>query len=178
MDTVDEALAQADWADTFRRLSLYAKRRLGVSMPFQEAEDIAAEAIRQVFDPAYRAWTPQRETLLWHLQSNVNGLIANRRRKKSLTHEQLHDDLSSSYASPDELAVTPTLEQELSRLSGYAQEIGDKLASSVIALALAGTVSPKEVALVLGVPAQKVYDARQRLKRYGAELRRMDGEHI
>lgn len=172
---LDDALEQVDWASTLRRLTLYAKRRLGTEVTIEEAEDIAAEAVRQMLDPTYRGWDPQREQLLWHLQSNVNGLISNRRRKKALSEERLHDfsakpDVGMSPA-PDPL---PSI--SLADLARHATALGDHLAAAVVAAAIQGSSSPKEVALSLGVPAQKVYDARQRLKRYAVALQRDDGD--
>ncbi|MFT3693985.1 MAG: hypothetical protein QM831_12650 [Kofleriaceae bacterium] len=174
MDDFADALARADWGNVSRRLTLYAKRRMGAAT-MTEAEDVAAEAIRQVLDPMYRAWDPQRETLLWHLQSNVNGIVANRSRKKSRTQERLHD----FQERPDVLGPTVAVDDEpddsLLTLHAYAEDRGDQLACDIITQALQGVVSPKEVALSLGVPPQKVYDARQRLKRYGLALRGHQG---
>ena len=73
-----------DWADIFGRLVLFAFRRRqlrGVPGSLADAEDLAAEAIRRLFDLNYAPWDPAREPdLLRHLGSTVNGLLSNEMR--------------------------------------------------------------------------------------------------
>jgi len=64
--------------DILKRLTAYTHRCLGRGGRIQDAEDIAMQAITRVMDPEYRDWDPAEGPLLWHLQSEVNGISGSR----------------------------------------------------------------------------------------------------
>lgn len=172
----DEEIQRHDWNDVSRRLTAYARWRLGWNANIADAEEIAQEALRIVLDPDFREFDPAKEDMMWHLQSNVNGIINNRRVKKALANEQLHDFTRESSddrfqkASPGVKRVQDHRLLEI--LHDHAEALGDVHAQCVVMSALSGDFDDAETAKKLGVPKQKVYDARQRLKRYLAAILR------
>jgi len=169
----DDPFSKQDWKQIIKRLTAYAKRRLGRKATIQEAEDIASEAIRQVLDPDYRDWDPAKEELIWHLQSNVNGIINNRRRTKSLAMEQIRDfgsEASQGLTARDsrhECNEKHDASALLERVRACAAQKGDEVAEQVILLAAIDAVfDVKDVAVKLNVSVGKVYEARRRLKEY------------
>jgi len=174
----DQEIERHDWDDVSRRLTAYARWRLGWNANIADAEEIAQEAIRIVLDPAFREYDPAKEDLMWHLQSNVNGIINNRREKKALSNERLRDfgaetsDERLQRANPD---VKRSQDRRiLEILHDYAEARGDQHAQAVVMDSLSGDFDDTETAAKLMVPVQKIYDARQRLKRYLAAILRED----
>lgn len=178
MAIADEEIERHDWDDVSRRLTAYARWRLGWNANIADAVEIAQEAIRIVLDPEFREFDPAKEDLMWHLQSNVNGIINNRRKKKALANEKVRDlhvetsDERFQRANPD---VKRSQERRiLEILHDYAEARGDEHAQAVVMDALSGDFDDAETASKLKVPVQKIYDARQRLKRYLAAILRQD----
>lgn len=170
----DDEIERHDWNDVSRRLTDFARWRLGWDANIADAEEIAQEAIRIVLDPDFREYNPAEEDLMWHLQSNVNGLINNRRKKKALAKEQLRDlqpETSDERFHQDNPGVKRVKERAvLEVLHDFAEARGDEHAQTVVMDALSGDFDDAETAAKLNVPVQKVYDARQRLKRYLAAI--------
>ena len=166
----EDEIERHDWHLLSRRLTDYARWMLGWNATAADAEEIAQQAITTVLDPGYRAWDPAREDLMWHLQSNVNGIISNRRTKKSLSMERLRDlqpetsDERFRQANPDVQRIEDR--NVLEALHDHAAACGDDVAQHVVMDALSGDFDAGRLAERLKVPVQKVYDARQRLKRY------------
>lgn len=167
---LDDALETQDWKKIIKRLTAYAKRKLGRNGKIQDAEEIASEAIRQVLDPEYRDWKPEECDLLWHLQSNVNGILSNRWRTKSKTEERLRDFKKETsderFHADDNTVARIANAQALDKALDLAIAANDELAQAVIMEANEGLLEPQEVATKLGVAVGKVYEARRRLKAY------------
>jgi DNA-directed RNA polymerase specialized sigma24 family protein len=164
---LEDSLEKQDWKEIVRRLTLYAKGRLGRGSSIHDAEEIAQEAIRIVLDPEYRQWDPETD-LLYHLQSNVNGLISNRWKTKSRSQERLRD-FTVEQGIPDPSAgVVDRIEasETLEKLLEHAISVGDELCQKIILEAVDGIVAPQEVAAKLGVKVGQVYEARRKLKKY------------
>jgi DNA-directed RNA polymerase specialized sigma24 family protein len=172
----EDEIERHDWNDVSRRLTDYARWRLGWNANIADAEEIAQEAIRIVLDPDFREFNPAEEDLMWHLQSNVNGIINNRRKKKALAKEQLHDlqpETSDERFHQKNPGVTRVQQRAvLEVLHDYAEARGDEQAQTVVMDALSGDFDDAETATKLNVPVQKIYDTRQRLKRYLAAILR------
>lgn len=172
----EDEIERHDWNDVSRRLTDYARWRLGWNANISDAEEIAQEAIRIVLDPDFREFNPAEEDLMWHLQSNVNGIINNRRKKKALAKEQLHDlqtETSDERFHQKNPGVTRVQQRAvLEILHDYAEARGDEQAQTVVMDALSGDFDDAETANKLNVPVQKIYDTRQRLKRYIAAILR------
>lgn len=172
----EDEIERHDWDDVSRRLTDYARLRLGWNANIADAEEIAQEAIRIVLDPDFREFDPAKEDLMWHLRSNVNGIVNNRRKKKALAKEQLRDlqpETSDERFHQKNPGVTRVQQRAvLEVLHDYAEARGDEHAQTVVMDALSGDFDDAETAAKLKVPVQKVYDARQRLKRYLAAILR------
>lgn len=172
----DDEIERHDWDDISRCLTAYARWRLGWNANIADAEETAQEAIRIVLDPDYREFNSAKEDLMWHLRSNVNGIINNRRTKKALAKEHLRDlqpntsDERFHQKNPDVIRVQQRAVLEV--LHDYAEAHGDVHAQTIVMNALSGDFDDVETAAQLRVPVQKIYDARQRLKRYLAAILR------
>lgn len=180
----DELLEGVDWKDTFRRLVLYAHRKLGHQVPLAEAEDMAGEALRQFLDPEYADWDPARQTLPMKLGSIVNGLFQNRTRIKRTDNEIGHDFTSPTATLPTTSPELGPDARALSRAEGrraltlLEEELkGHDHAESVFLLECDGVSDCKEQAAALCLPIGTVYKARHRLGQAREAVRqRMQGE--
>ena len=170
MTTHRDELEKQDWNRILRRLTDYARWCLGFDGKIEDAEEIASEAVRIVFDPQRRNWDPAKDDLIWHLQSNVNGIISNRRAKKALSKERLLDFPAETTDSRfhSENPGVARLEQRnlLEAAHDHAGKLGDTHVQTLVLEALDGNVDAKDIAAKLNVEPQKIYDARQRLKKY------------
>lgn len=181
----DELLQGVDWNKVFRRLVVYAHRKLGARASLAQAEDLAADAVQRFFDPKYANWDPEHcPSLDWHLGSIVNGILRNRVRRKSTTHEMPHDLTSSPAVLA---AVCPDQSPESRSSNGSdarrALELlehelkGDEYGEGVLLCELDEISEPRDQAEALGVPITTVYKARHRLgQARGAVRDRMRGE--
>lgn len=165
-------LDDIDWSRVSKRLTAFAHWRLGSRGTWQDAEDLANEAITRVFSPDYKAWDPATEPdLLRHLGSVVNGLISNMSRT---AREELGGDVLGEEGTAPRRDAHRTA-GVASWVDGkiYATEIleriateveGDKLASKVFWLEVEGVPEPKNQAARLGRPIRDIYNARRRLE--------------
>lgn len=162
-DEVTALLRKADWKIISKQLALYAQRRLGGKM--DRANEIAQEAITQVFDPAYVRWDPEKQSLEEHLGSVVNGLVINdkRKRRKRRTIDDELQDLQKSVDTPEEDFIDNDVrERALARLTESVA--GDELASAVVdAVVTDGIEEPAKQAEALNQPIQRIYNARRRI---------------
>jgi hypothetical protein len=169
-----------DWGDVFRRLVLFAFRRRqlrGITGSLADAEDIAAEAIRRLFDSHYAAWDPHLEPdLLRHLGSTVNGLISNESRaarlkvERSLSDPSVFRSAEEITASVDKIAETDECQRALRLLE--ARVAGDELMKGLVSLESGGVTKAATQATQLGVSVDAIYKARRRLARHREAVRR------
>lgn len=167
-------VAQVDWANVSRRLTLFAIRRLGRYGSTAEAEEIAQEAIRRFLDPDYASWDQQKEpSLLRHLGSIVNGLIRNRaqRVQRRGVAIQLDEEMhTSSQSSPDDRAAAGILASRSMELL-RARLGNDDVCRQLLELQIEGTTKASEQATRLGLAITGVYNARRRLAGHVAAVR-------
>lgn len=157
------ALEQANWHEIARRLTLFAKRRLGTRGTIEDAQDLAFEAIRRTLDPDYASWDGSRP-LLEFLGSIVNGLIQNRTRSRPLKLEVARplERLDAAVPGPEQpLAARQVGDRALALLS--ARLDGDDVGVRVLGLSIEGIDKPQDQAQQLGVPVKDIYNARRRL---------------
>ena len=164
-----------DWADISRRLTLYAKRRLGTRGNWQDAEQIAQEAIAHLLDPNYADWDSQKQPeILLQLQSIANSVLANYVRnwdncrvthnapdklsliveKQARTESALSTDGSDRSTNHDARKVVNLLSERLSQ---------DQLGQEVLLLQMDGIDRPSEQAAALQRSVKDINNARRRL---------------
>lgn len=164
-------LDDINWSRVCRRLTAFAKQRLGSRGTWVDAEDLSTTAISRLFDPDYKSWDPAVEPdLLRHLGSVVNGLISNLPRK---TREVLLGDQPDEGASAQLLAAHQAsggaewtegkvlATEILERIATVVEP--DKLASKVFWLQVEGVTDARDQATKLGRPIRDIYNARRRL---------------
>jgi hypothetical protein len=168
-----------DWADIFGRLVLFAFRRRqlrGVPGSLADAEDLAAEAIRRLFDSNYAPWDPAREPdLLRHLGSTVNGLLSNEMRatRVKLEHSlsvpsvlESAEQTAAANAHPD---AADDYRHAMSLLE--ARIANDEIASRLLSLEEGGVTKPALQAAQLKLEVAAIYAARRRLARHCQAVR-------
>ena len=174
-----------DWADIFRRLVLFAFRRRqlrGMPGSLADAEDLAAEAIRRLFDSNYAPWDPAHEPdLLRHLGSTVNGLLSNEMRAARVKLER-----SLSVPSVLEWAEQNAVaDAHPDRADDYryavslleARITNDEIASQLLSLEEEGVTKAALQAAQLKLDVAAIYAARRRLARHCQAVRReLNGE--
>lgn len=157
------------WGSVYRRLLVWAIRSHGLNPA--DAEEVVQEAIRQ-FLTAGGATVDGAGSLLRGVGSRINGLIANRRRKKAFI-------LTSDGATPepengDEGRVEERLiNDDWSRkaTSLLLDRIDkDKILFSMIEKMADGLETPSELADALRLDAQDIYNARRRLNTHVAAV--------
>ena len=174
-----------NWADIFRRLVLFAFRRRqlrGSPGSLADAEDLAAEAIRRLFDSQYVAWDPTREPdLMRHLGSTINGLLSNELRAARVKVEQ-------SLSVPSVLRSAEQAAAEDPQLDGAAdcrramslletRVANDEVISQVLLLEEEGVTKPAVQAAQLHLEVDVIYKARRRLAQHREAVRReLNGE--
>jgi len=176
----EDSLEGQDWDRIIKRLTAFAKRRLGYRARLEDAKDIAMKAISQVFDPEYRAWDPQTCTLLEHLRSEVNGIVSNSRRTRSRSEERFFDapEGGDSLESEDRTIDRIGSSQILNEVLDIASQRSDENAQLVLMEAVDGAIAPKDAAAKLNMPIGRVNEARRRLRDYyKAVLRREEDSH-
>jgi DNA-directed RNA polymerase specialized sigma24 family protein len=164
------ALDTADWKAVSKRLFAYALRRHRLSP--EDAEQIAQEAIRRFFDPAYSRYAPEAHgDVLRFLGSVVNGIVVNQRRRR---HERpastfALDALIDSAPSPEDRAADAEHARAIvAVLMNRTQD--DRIARRVLEIMSQGISKPAEQAAELAVPIAEVYLARRRLKSHLAAV--------
>jgi hypothetical protein len=168
-----------DWADILGRLVLFAFRRRqlrGVPGSLADAEDLAAEAIRRLFDSNYAPWDPAREPdLLRHLGSTVNGLLSNEMRaaRVKLEHSlsvpsvlESAEQTAAADAYPD---AADDYHHAMSLLE--ARIANDEIASQLLSLEEEGVTKPALQAAQLKLEVAAIYAARRRLARHCQAVR-------
>jgi len=158
-----------EWDIILKRLTAYTHRRLGRGGRIQDAEDIAMQAITRVMDPEYRDWDPAEGPLLWHLRSEVNGIVKNLRRTRSRTEEVITDPTGRNMQMiehhsgvVDRINAGDILTAVLELIA----ERHDHVAEQVFSQALSGIVAAKEVATACNLTLGQVNEARRRLSAY------------
>lgn len=169
-----------DWADTFSRLVLFAFRRgqlRGLPGSLADAEDLAARAIRRLFDSNYTPWDPVREPdLLRHLGSTVNGLLSDDMRAARVK-------LGRSRRVPSVLKSveqTATIDAHPDAADGYrdamslleARLANDEIAAQLLGLEEEGVTKATLQAARLKMDIAANYGARRRLARQCQVVRR------
>ena len=161
-------LAALDWAPLFHRLTRYAfvaTRRRDLA----RVEDLAAEAIAQVYDHAYQAWDPDvHPDIFDHLVNVVRGLISNQRRSRGRHAEILRapdevPDAASIAEAPDAVLARELDARVRTRLD--AQFALDPLALRIVALLAEGVSTPREQAAAAQAPIEDIRNARKRVFR-------------
>jgi DNA-directed RNA polymerase specialized sigma24 family protein len=172
-----DPLAGVDVPALFKRMSLYAARRLGKRATLEEGEDLAAEALRQLYDPEFKDWDPTKQSIEDFLGSTINGLVQNRRRRKAPQLLEGAEDLEavagqSSAASPAEVVERKLDGREaMNRLLESIKD--DPLVTEIVMLQLDGVEDPKIQAERFGRPRKDIYNARRRLETHLEALRRV-----
>ena len=169
-----------DWADIFRRLTLFAFRRRqlrGVAGSLADAEDLAAEAIRRLIDSDFAEWDREREPdLLRHLGSIVNGLLSNEMRAaRTKVENSLSDPAVSRSAEQTPAPENGSDDSDESRrvLSLLEARIaGDELAKKILVLEEQGITKAAAQAAHLKKSTAIVYKARRRLARHRKAVER------
>ena len=168
-----------DWADIFRRLTLFAFRRRelrGSRGSLADAEDLAAEAIRRLLDSEYADWDPNREPdLLRQLGSIVNGLLSNElrngrmKRVRSLDEPAVFDLAQQATLTEDKVTDGVDRTRVLSLLSIRIEN--DDVSRRLLILERNGVSKPALQAESLEVPIDVVYKARRRLAAHREAVR-------
>jgi hypothetical protein len=168
-----------DWADTFSRLVLFAFRRRqlrGLSGSLADAEDLAAEAIRRLFDSNYKPWDPVREPdLLRHLGSTVNGLLSNDMRaarvkcERSLSVPSVLESAEQTTTVDTHPDAADSYRHALSLLE--ARVANDEIASQLLWLEEEGVTKAALQAAQLKMDVAAIYSARRRLARHCQAVR-------
>jgi DNA-directed RNA polymerase specialized sigma24 family protein len=173
---IDELLAKQDWGAVHAAVTEFAYSR---THSWDDAEELSQEAITRVLDPAYRAWDPEKEpSLVRHLGSIVNSLLANRRNTRSLSQQRAYAPDARVWATRVDPAPTPAHRLESKELAARAIELlrvrvaGDALVAALVELCLeAGTDKPAELAEATGRPVEEIYNAQRRLAAHMAAVR-------
>lgn len=127
---------------------------------------MAQEAVGHLFDDKYRNWsppTPTWESLLLHLQSEVNGIVINRSRLRRRRGDSAALDSAKAVLDPDmETDDVLDVEDWAYALLERLDDDGD--ACAILDLVLKGVEKPAQQAETLGWTRPRVYEARRRLK--------------
>lgn len=186
-----QATPDSVWIDIYPKLVHHAEfvvhryRFLlrGFTLPRgQTAEDVAADAIRALFDGT-RAWDPDAQPdLLRHLKGSVRSMVwdlvelKERKLRRVLPVGDDEEDPFTSVpdrgASPAEFVITDECGDELERLVQEAVQSDDCMAW--IAQVLQGEATFDEVAEAFDIEKNEVYQKRQTLVR---RLRKTVSEH-
>lgn len=107
MRSIDDVVDDYDWDETYRRLLAYSLNRLGRAR-LADAEQLAQEALTQLFDSEHYNWDPDGGvSLIDDLGSRVNGLVLNLRRKERRrgVHVEFEDDAAGAAGPSPETRV-------------------------------------------------------------------------
>ncbi|MCR9165977.1 MAG: hypothetical protein ACE37F_25190 [Nannocystaceae bacterium] len=167
MCTLDNFLASTDWGEVAVRLTAYALNRLrrgGIDNP-DDAKDVVQEALRRLFDPQSRDWSPTspcKKGLMRHLGSEINGIVANRVRLRMRRGDALPEDSLAKKPGGTRPDETDGLEDLVYTLLERVD--GDDDASDILDLFLKGTEKASDQAETLKWTPSRVYEARRRIR--------------
>jgi len=177
-----------DWADIFRRLTLFAFRRRQLRRAqgsLADAEDLAAEAIRRFIDCDHIGPDLKLEAdVLRQLGSIVNGLLSNElrtvraRKERSLSDPAIYESVQRQTASEDGVAVADECRQALSMLE--ARVANDEVLRRLLPLESDGITKAASQAAHLNLTINVIYKARRRLAAHREAVRielGNDGNH-
>lgn len=156
----DQFLLSVDWGAILQRLTAYAGSRFREGTR-EDWEDIANSAVERLLDPAYRPWSPavpSMESLLRHLQSEVNGLISNRRKLRQRRGATLPFEETDGGGAQKPFEAMEWSYALLEQLDGKSD------ACEVFCRILDGAWKPSDTAEALQWPATRVYEARRVIK--------------
>jgi hypothetical protein len=161
-----------DWAEVFRRLTLFAHRRLGVGADLARAEELASEAISRFLAVDRGARAQMGSLNLTHdLGSIVETLLSDHRAPCAVGDAERFRQQPPGQRAPtaqrDSDAVA--LSSPISLLAkGIA---GDRLMEGIVLLSLEGILDASAQAVHLISPITEIYEARKRLSRVIAAIR-------
>lgn len=174
----DRAAEDELWKLAFRRLVAWTMKTHRVSAA--DAEESVQEAARLFISGGGRADPKDPKALLAALGSQVNGVMVNRRRKKSsraveLSKDGAPVDHSDSGDFERQLIDDDLVRVGISRVMERLDE--DKIAEGVLMKMCEGIEEPAAQATALGCPVTEVYKARTRLKTHAeaVEKQLMEG---
>lgn len=160
------ALEGVDWVEVYQRLFVYGVKSRGLT--HADAEEVAQEALRRLFDPEYANWDQDKyPTLGEFLKSVVNGVVSNIRQRSGHKAERISKDGNlpehpSQVVSQEDRAIdAQQLRSAINSLLERAD--GDNLVQDLILKVAEGIDAPKEQAKELGVSIEAIYKARSRL---------------
>jgi DNA-directed RNA polymerase specialized sigma24 family protein len=158
-----------DWRTVFPKLTAYAHRRLARKNP-QRAQELAQDAIAQLYSPSERLWDPDAQPdVLFFLCGLVNGLVANDRRRKHRTSEvHVSERKYASYASPapsPEDALAELQERALAMAALRRHVANDEIASSIVEMFSDGLDDPAAQAARSGLSITQIRNGRKRVLR-------------
>lgn len=170
-------LESIDWPEVIRRLTVFAMKRLGSRGSLADAEDLAAQAIRQFLDPDYASWNAEEEPdLLRHLGSILNGVLNNWLRRKALEVERPLDAPEANRLGSDDPSAQRRIiaREEAARAIRLLSEriVGNELVENVFILELDGIEGASEQAKQLDRPVGEIYKARRLLGTHREAVRR------
>jgi hypothetical protein len=162
---LSEALRGADWGRRRAILTRWCFVALQ-KRSWEDAEDVASEAIARVLDPVYADWDPTKEPLRKHLENVARGILSNRRRtRRTWEVPTTRDEIEERVAEHD--AENHVAEQKLAAdvLAAVCARVeDDALAREVLALYARGVESLDEHAFALDAPKHEARNARRRLQ--------------
>jgi hypothetical protein len=177
----DALLAEQDWADISRRLTLHAYARL---RPRSRAlaEEIAQSAIESILSAQRAPWDPTRHPDLFdYLGSIVNSLVSNHQtshaasaRRGTLREAERVADESES--AEDRLASQEYAARAAEALRERVRRSDDTLCAKVMDLMTAGLEKPQDLAAAAGVHVSEINKAKKRLGAHFVAVRRELGE--
>jgi RNA polymerase sigma factor (sigma-70 family) len=187
-------LKDAEWEELLERLTLYADNRLlrltwrglklarGGAVPGGvEAADLAQEAIVDVIEGTRQYDPAANPDFLGFLQdvvdSKVNHLATGAENRKS---RRPADSLDDDAPPLDRVDRSPPPEDQVAedellvRLQAEAREAvaKDPLAKQILECLDAGVTKPGEIAALLGISVEEIYNAQKRLARLVDKVRR------
>lgn len=178
---VEEFLAEIDWGAVSKRLVAYALRRLRRFAPSLATEthamDVVHQAIVHLIDDEHRDWVPEGDHptlqgLLFHLGSEINGIVINQQRKviRRPSSRSLSDLASKAQPVEDATVDHRLMEADMMRRATQLLE-GHDAAQQILHLFAEGCTKAADQAKVLGWPVKKVYKIREQVRSRLEELR-------
>lgn len=175
-DRAEPAPESIDWKETYEQLVGYGRRQHRLSL--EDAKQVAQEAIRRFFDPAYLRYDPAvHGTVLSFLGSIVNALVANMRRRGSSSKWFLgFADGENQPRSPEDHAIAKErFERVLVKLIERTKH--DPIARKLLAAMLDGAEGIEQEAGRVGVSIAEIEKARRRLKAHVEKITNSMGDN-